>query len=58
MNGARAGDLVMSLIHTCELCGANSFDYLTELHKQASEVAAEPGKWMPWSYRERLSAPR
>jgi hypothetical protein len=22
------GDLFMSLIHTCQLCGANSFDYL------------------------------
>ena len=24
------GDLYMSLIHTCELHGANPFDYLTE----------------------------
>jgi hypothetical protein len=46
----------MSLIHTCELCGANSFNYLTELQKHAPEVAAAPGKWMPWSYREMLSA--
>ncbi len=29
-NGARMGDLFMSLIHTCGLCGANPFDYLTE----------------------------
>jgi transposase len=56
MHGAQAGDLFMSLIHTCELCGANFFDYLTELQKHAPEVAAEPGKWMPWSYRETLSA--
>ena len=28
-NGARVGDLYMSLIHTCELCGGNPFDYLT-----------------------------
>lgn len=56
LNGAQAGDLFMSLIHTCELCGANSFHYLTELQKHAPEVAAEPGQWMPWSYRETLSA--
>jgi transposase len=31
LNGARVGDLFMSLIHTCELNGANPFDYLTEL---------------------------
>jgi transposase len=28
-NGAGVGDLFMSLIHTCELNGANPFDYLT-----------------------------
>ncbi len=26
MNGAQVGDLFMSLIHTCQLCGANSFE--------------------------------
>jgi transposase len=56
MNGAQAGDLFMSLIHTCELCSANSFQYLAELQEHAPEVAAAPGKWMPWSYRETLRA--
>ena len=28
-NGAAVGDRYMSLIHTCELNGANPFDYLT-----------------------------
>ena len=36
LNGAQVGDLFMSLIHTCELCGANSFDYLTELQRHAA----------------------
>ena len=31
MNGARVGDLFMSLIHTCELNQVNPFDYLTVL---------------------------
>jgi transposase len=26
LNGAEVGDQFMSLIHTCQLCGANSFD--------------------------------
>jgi transposase len=56
MNGAQAGDLFMSLIHCCELCGTNSFEYLTELQKHAAELAAEPDRWMPWSYRHTLSA--
>jgi transposase len=55
-NGAAVGDLYMSLIHTCELCGANPFDYLTELQRHADEVAAAPQKWMPWNYRNCLAA--
>jgi transposase len=54
LNGAQVGDLFMSLIHTCELCHANSFDYLTELQRHAQELAANPAAWMPWSYRETL----
>ena len=35
LNGAQVGDLFMSLIHTCQLCGVNSFDYLVELQRHA-----------------------
>jgi transposase len=49
--GARVGDLLMSLIHTCQLCGANPFDYLTELDRHATELVANPQNWMPWNYR-------
>jgi hypothetical protein len=45
----------MSLIHTCQLCGANSFEYLTELQRRAREVAAHPAEWMPWNYCETLA---
>jgi transposase len=55
LNGAQVGDLFMSLIHTCELCSANSFDYLTELQRHAQELAANPAAWMPWNYRETLA---
>jgi hypothetical protein len=47
LNGAQVGDLFMSLIHTCQLCGANSFDYLVELQRHARELAAKPAEWMP-----------
>jgi transposase len=57
LNGAQVGDLFMSLIHTCQLCGANSFDYLVELQRHARELAANPAEWMPWSYRETLARP-
>jgi hypothetical protein len=54
LNGAQVGDLFMSLIHTAELCGTNSFDYLTELQRHARELAAHPADWMPWNYRQTL----
>jgi hypothetical protein len=53
-NGARMGDLFMSLIHTCELCGANPFDYLTELQQRVVELKSKPSDWMPWNYRDTL----
>jgi len=53
-NGARVGDLFMSLIHTCELNGVNPFHYLTELQKHADELSAHPADWMPWNYRDTL----
>jgi transposase len=53
-NGARVGDLFMSLIHTCELNDVNPFEYLTILQKHASELSAHPADWMPWNYRDTL----
>jgi hypothetical protein len=45
LNGAQVGDLFMSLIHTCQLCGANSFDYLIQLQRHARQLAANPVEW-------------
>ena len=55
LNGAQVSDLFMSLIHTCRLCDANSFEYMTELQRHAGELAANPAQWMPWNYRDTLS---
>jgi transposase len=54
LNGARTGDLFMSLIYTCELNGANPFDYLTELQRHSALLSVHPSEWMPWTYRETL----
>jgi hypothetical protein len=54
LKGAQVGDLFMSLIHTCELNGANPFDYLTALQRHATELKANPAEWMPWNYRSTL----
>jgi len=53
-NGAAVGDQFMSFIHTCELQGANPFDYLTEMQRYADELPRSPQEWMPWNYRETL----
>lgn len=55
-NGARVGDVYMSLIHTCDLNGADPFDYLTQLQRNAKQVRAQPEQWLPWTYDQ--SAPR
>jgi hypothetical protein len=39
-------------IATCQLCGANPFDYLTKLDRHADCAAANPAAWMPWNYRQ------
>jgi transposase len=53
-NGARVGDIFMTLIHTAELVGANPFDYLCELQRHAGQLKESPKQWMPWNYRETL----
>jgi transposase len=57
LHGAQVGDLYMSLIHTCELNGANPFDYLTELQRQAEQLQQNPAAWMPWNYRGKPDNP-
>lgn len=54
-NGARVGDLFMSLIYTCQLNDANPFDYLTQLQRHSDALAANPALWMPWNYRAILT---
>jgi transposase len=51
-NGARVGDMYMSLIYTCELSGANAFDYLNQLQLNAADASKHPDRWMPWNYCE------
>ena len=55
-NGARVGDLFMSLIHPCELSGANPFDYLTQLQRHAGDLVRNPSAWMPWNYEATLES--
>jgi transposase len=53
-NGARLGDLFMSLIHTCRLCGGNPLDYLNAVVRHAKEAREQPTRWFPWNYKQAL----
>jgi transposase len=53
-NGAEVGDLFMSLIYIAQLCGANPFDYFTQLQRHPDEMKENPSPWMPWNYRNTL----
>ena len=55
-NGARVGDLFMSLIHTCLLNGVNALDYLQTLSEHASRLNSKPEQWLPWNYRDTVAA--
>jgi hypothetical protein len=53
-NGARIGDMFMSLIHTCNLNSINPFDYLVTLQKNHERVKDVPEKWLPWNYLKNI----
>ncbi len=50
--GAEAGDILMSIIHTCVANEINPVDYLTECQKHPEEVANHPDLWLPWNYKK------
>jgi hypothetical protein len=54
-NGARVGDIFMSLIYTAELSGVNPLEYLTELLKHPEELRRSPHEWMPWNYQSAVA---
>ena len=54
-NGARVGDIFMSLIYTAELSGVSPFDYLVELLRHAKDLRGASSRWLPWNYRETLA---
>lgn len=54
-NGARMGDMFMSLIHTAELNDVNPFEYLVAVLKHTALVEENPEEWMPWNFRQTLA---
>ena len=52
--GARVGDVYMSLIHTSEVNEINPFEYLVALQRNHTLAEENPEEWMPWSYQTTL----
>jgi len=55
LNGARVGDVFMSLIYTAELNGIAPFAYLVALQRHHQDVALDPSEWLPWNYEATLA---
>jgi transposase len=53
--GAEVGDIYMSLIHSCALCGVNAFEYLQALQLHAKKVMVRAAQWLPWNFHEQLA---
>jgi hypothetical protein len=50
VNGARTGDLFMSLIHTCRLNQVNPYNYLLAIATHSQQIQEQPQNWLPWNY--------
>lgn len=51
-NGARRGDVIQSLLATCQKAGINCFGYLAWLQENKSQVKANPERFLPWCYNQ------
>jgi transposase len=52
--GADAGDEAMTLIVTARACGVEPVAYLTHCLENHKDLKANPQKYLPWIYRERM----
>lgn len=53
-NGAKIGDILTSILQTCNFCGTNPVEYLEVIQEYCQEVAKHPEKWLPWNYKDAL----
>jgi transposase len=55
LHGSEVGDLFVSLIHTCELAGANAFDYSLSCSDTLRNWRPIQSAWMPWNHQKNLT---
>ncbi|NJK89864.1 MAG: IS66 family transposase [Myxococcales bacterium] len=56
LEGARVGDMYMSVLQTARLNGVAPMAYLTAVLENPTEVACDPSAWLPWTYGQTLAA--
>ena len=42
----------MTVIETCRANEVNPFDFMLAVVRNSDAVRANPGRWMPWNYRQ------
>ena len=52
LSGASISDVITSLIATAGIAGINVFHYLNLLQREDENVAANPGLYLLWNYKE------
>jgi len=53
-NGSQIGDILLSVIETCQLNGTNPYNYLVAVQTYPEDVSDHPMLWLPWNYHERF----
>lgn len=54
LKGARIGDIMMSIMHTCQGTNVNMVEYLVACYDNREAVAKDPTAWFPWNYEQAL----
>ncbi|MFA6119706.1 MAG: IS66 family transposase [Parachlamydiales bacterium] len=49
--GALIGDIICSMIKTCEAANTNPFEYFVWIMKKSSEVKSGPENYLPWMFK-------
>jgi len=50
--GAYVGDIILSVIKTCDINGINAFEYMVAIQKNHTKVKSDPSQWLPWNFKK------
>ena len=53
--GAHIGDILLSIIETCQLNNVNPYHYLIAVQEYKEQIIKDPRPWLPWNFTETIS---